>query len=214
MKSYRSVVIAVAAITIACDAVSAGETKDTAKAKGAPVTLQSVTLMPVGQQGAESTMPTDYLKIPFKTIAGHDSTLEAFKGKVVLVVNVASKCGHTPQYAGLEKLFETYKSKGLVVVGFPANNFGSQEPGTNDEIAKFCSTTYGVTFPMMSKVSVKGEDKHPLFVQLTEKSTIPGEIKWNFSKFLFDRTGKLVARFPSETEPSDPQLTSKIESLF
>ena len=214
MILYRIAVIAVAAITIACGAVSAGEAKDTAKPIGAPVTLQSVTLMPVGQQGAQSIMPTDYLKIPFKTITGHDSTLEAFNGKVVLVVNVASKCGHTPQYGGLEKLYEQYKAKGFVVIGFPANNFGSQEPGTNDEIAKFCSTTYGVTFPMMSKVSVKGEDKHPLFEQLTEKSTIPGEIKWNFSKFLFDRTGKLVARFPSETEPSDPQLTSKIESLF
>jgi glutathione peroxidase len=159
-------------------------------------------------------MNANYLNIPFKTISGHDSTLEAFKGKVVLIVNVASKCGHTPQYAGLEKLYEKYKAKGFVVIGFPANNFGSQEPGTNEEIAKFCSTTYGVTFPMMAKISVKGDDKHPLFVQLTEKSSIPGEIKWNFSKFLLDRTGKLAARFPSETEPSDPQLTSKIESLF
>ena len=159
-------------------------------------------------------MNANYLNIPFKTISGHDSTLEAFKGKVVLIVNVASKCGHTPQYAGLEKLYEKYKAKGFVVIGFPANNFGSQEPGTNEEIAKFCSTTYGVTFPMMAKISVKGDDKHPLFVQLTERSSIPGEIKWNFSKFLLDRTGKLAARFPSETEPSDPQLTSKIESLF
>jgi len=214
MKSYRSLVIALTAIVVSNSAITAGESKDTTKVKGSTLSLQAVTLTPAGQEGAPATMNANYLNIPFKTISGHDSTLEAFKGKVVLIVNVASKCGHTPQYAGLEKLYEKYKAKGFVVIGFPANNFGSQEPGTNEEIAKFCSTTYGVTFPMMAKISVKGDDKHPLFVQLTEKSSIPGEIKWNFSKFLLDRTGKLAARFPSETEPSDPQLTSKIESLF
>lgn len=214
MKSYRSALLALTAVILSIGVINAGESKDTVKIKGAPVTLQAVTLTPVAQQGVKPAMEANYLNIPFKTITGHDSTLEAFNGKVVLIVNVASKCGHTPQYAGLEKLYEKYKAKGFVIVGFPANNFGSQEPGTNEEIAKFCSTNYGVTFPMMAKVSVKGDDKHPLFVQLTEKSTIPGEIKWNFSKFLLDQSGKLVARFPSETEPSDPQLTSKIESLF
>lgn len=156
----------------------------------------------------------DYLKIPFKTISGNDSTLSAFKGKVVLLVNTASECGFTPQYEGLEKLYKEYKDKGLVVVGFPANNFGAQEPGTNEQIAKFCSTKYSVTFPMMAKVSVKGTDKHPLFQYLTEQSPIPGEIKWNFSKFLLDKDGKLVARYLSEITPQDSGLTSKIESLF
>ena len=157
---------------------------------------------------------SDYLSIPFKTTNGHDSTLAAFKGRVVLIVNTASECGYTPQYAGLEKLYETYKDKGLVVVGFPANNFGAQEPGTNEEIAKFCSTKYSVTFPMMAKVSVKGDDIHPLFKYLTEQSPITGEITWNFNKFLLDKSGRLVSRFPSKVEPLDPQLTSKIESLF
>ena len=155
-----------------------------------------------------------FTSIPFKTITGHNSSLADFAGKVLLVVNVASKCGFTPQYEGLEALYEKYKDQGLVIVGFPANNFGDQEPGTNEEIQTFCSTKYHVTFPMMSKVSVKGQDKHPLFAYLTEHSTIPGEIKWNFSKFLLDRSGKLVARFPSDVKPLDAQLTSKIESLF
>jgi glutathione peroxidase len=129
-------------------------------------------------------------------------------------VNTASECGYTPQYEGLEKLYEKYKDKGLVIVGFPANNFGGQEPGTNEEIAKFCSSKFSVTFPMMAKVSVKGDDKHALFTYLTEQSPIPGEIGWNFNKFLLDKDGKLIARYPSKVEPLDPQLTSKIESLF
>ncbi len=155
-----------------------------------------------------------FTTIPFKTISGSDSSLSDFPGKVLLIVNVASKCGFTPQYEGLQSLYEKYKEKGLVVIGFPANNFGAQEPGTDEEIQNFCSTNYHVTFPMMSKVSVKGKDKHPLFAYLTERSTIPGAIKWNFSKFLLDRHGRLVARFPSDIKPLDAQLTSKIESLF
>lgn len=163
----------------------------------------------------DPNMPAnDYRNFTFKTIAGNDSSLAAFKGKVVLLVNVASKCGFTPQYKDLEALYEKYKAKGLIVVGFPANNFGAQEPGTNAEILKFCSTNYSVTFPMMAKVSVKGDDKNPLFKYLTEQSPIPGEIKWNFSKFLLDKDGNLVARFPSEVTPLDPQLTAKIEALF
>jgi len=213
MRAHTGIILAVLMAAATCTADVAGQAADTTKVKGSPVTIQSASFTPAGRQGTQ-TMQPDYMNIPFKTISGHDSTLAAFKGKVILIVNVASKCGHTPQYAGLEKLYEQYKSKGLVLIGFPANNFGGQEPGTNEQIASFCKTTYGVTFPMMAKISVKGEDKHPLFVQLTEKSNIPGEIKWNFSKFLLDRSGKLVARFPSEVEPADPQLTSKIESLL
>jgi len=214
MKARTGIILAVLMAAATCTADVAGQAADTAKIKGSPVTIQSASFTPAGKQGDSKPMQPDYMNIPFKTISGHDSTLAAFKGKVILIVNVASKCGHTPQYAGLEKLYEQYKSKGLVLIGFPANNFGGQEPGTNEQIASFCKTTYGVTFPMMAKISVKGEDKHPLFVQLTEKSNIPGEIKWNFSKFLLDRSGKLVARFPSEVEPADPQLTSNIESLL
>ncbi|MFH2036029.1 MAG: glutathione peroxidase [Candidatus Zixiibacteriota bacterium] len=140
--------------------------------------------------------------------------LNDFKGKVILIVNVASQCGFTPQYADLEKLYLNYKDSGLVVVGFPANNFGGQEPGTNEEILSFCTTKFDVTFPMMAKVSVKGEDKHPLFIAMTEKSEFPGEIKWNFSKFLIGRNGKLVARFDSQVGPMSAEMTSAIEKLL
>jgi glutathione peroxidase len=156
----------------------------------------------------------NYLDIPFKTITGEETSLEAFKGKVVLLVNVASECGFTPQYEGLEALYKKFKDSGLVVVGFPANNFGGQEPGTNEEILKFCTSKFDVTFPMMSKISVKGKDKHPLYVYLTEQSNLPGEIQWNFNKFLLDREGHVVARYPSQTTPQDKELVSKIESLF
>ena len=156
----------------------------------------------------------DAMQIPFNTIDGKATNLDAYKGKVILIVNVASKCGHTPQYKGLEQLYETYKDKGFVILGFPANNFGNQEPGTNQEIEKFCTTTYNVTFPMMSKVSVLGNDIHPLFSYLTEKSSLPGPIKWNFSKFLVNKQGELAARFPSEVEPLDSNLVAKVEELL
>ena len=133
-----------------------------------------------------------------KTIDGSPESLSSFKGKTVLIVNVASKCGYTPQYAGLQKLYTKYKDRGFVILGFPANNFGAQEPGTNAEIKTFCSRTYNVTFPMFSKVSVKGEDRQPLYQFLTEQSpntSTHGDIKWNFTKFLVDRDGKIVARF-------------------
>jgi len=157
---------------------------------------------------------TSYLDCPFLTITGDTTSLADFGGKVVLVVNTASECGFTPQYAGLEELYRKYKDRGLVVVGFPANNFGGQEPGTNEEILNFCTTKFDVTFPMMSKVSVKGKDKHPLFVYLTEQSPLPGEIQWNFSKFLLDKNGRLVARYPSKVTPLDSELVSTVEDLL
>jgi glutathione peroxidase len=156
----------------------------------------------------------DVMQIPFNTIEGKATSLDAYKGKVILIVNVASKCGYTPQYKGLEQLFEKYKNKGFVILGFPANNFRNQEPGTDQEIQKFCTTTYNVTFPMMSKVSVVGNDMHPLFNYLTEKSPLPGPIKWNFSKFLVDKQGFLVSRYPSEVEPLDSNLVAKVEELL
>ena len=192
--------------------VVAGVTLSLAMAAGASNAPVTPSANP--KTGVEKPVTNDYLTISFKTIDNHDSTLSAFAGKVVLIVNVASKCGNTPQYKGLEQLYEKYKSSGLVVVGFPANNFGQQEPGTDAEIKTFCATKYAVTFPMMAKVSVKGDDIHPLFRWLTEKSPLPGEIKWNFSKFLLDKEGRLVARFPTEVEPLDTQITSKIDAAL
>jgi glutathione peroxidase len=151
------------------------------------------------------------------SIDGTAVPLSSFKGKVVLIVNVASRCGFTPQYTGLEALYEKYKDQGLVIVGFPANNFGAQEPGTNEEIKTFCKSKYSVTFPMMSKVSVKGSDTTPLYQYLIDKAQFPttgGEIKWNFTKFLVDRNGTVVARFEPAVTPEDPKVTSAIESTL
>jgi glutathione peroxidase len=147
------------------------------------------------------------------SIDGKPMPLADFKGKVILVVNVASRCGFTPQYSALESIYEKYKDQGFVILGFPANNFGSQEPGTNAEIKKFCSAKYNVTFPMYAKVSVKGDDQTPLYKYLTESAnpTVAGEIKWNFTKFLVDRNGRVVQRFEPETTPDSTQVTSAIE---
>ena len=151
------------------------------------------------------------------SIDGAATPLSSFKGKVVLLVNVASKCGFTPQYAGLEKLYEAYKDKGFVIVGVPANNFGKQEPGSNEEIKTFCSRNYNVTFPMMSKVSVKGEDTTPLYQYLTDKSASPttgGEIKWNFTKFLVDKKGNVINRFEPAVTPEAAELVKAVEAAL
>ena len=152
-----------------------------------------------------------------KSIDGQPVSLKDYNGKVVMLVNVARKCGFTPQYAGLEKLYEKYKDRGFVIVGVPANNFAQQEPGTNEEIKKFCSGKYNVTFPMMAKVSVLGEDETPLYRFLTDKSANPqvgGDIKWNFTKFLFDRNGKPVARFEPAVTPDSPEVQNAVESAL
>lgn len=146
------------------------------------------------------------------SIDGKPAPLSAFKGKVVLLVNVASKCGYTPQYSGLEALYQKYKDRGLVVVGIPANNFGGQEPGTNEEIATFCKRNYGVTFPMMSKVSVKGDDMAPLYRYLT--SAKGGDVKWNFTKFLVGKDGKVIQKFDSGVAPESAELTKAIEQAL
>lgn len=152
-----------------------------------------------------------------KSIEGQPAPLSVYKGKVVLLVNVASKCGYTPQYAGLQSLYEKYKDRGLVVVGVPANNFGGQEPGTNEEIKTFCSRNYNVTFPMMSKGSVKGDDADPLYRYLTDSATNPstaGDVKWNFTKFLVGKDGRVIARFDSKVAPDAPELTSAVEQAL
>ncbi len=151
------------------------------------------------------------------TIQGKPQSLGAYNDKVVLIVNVASKCGHTPQYEGLERIYRTYRERGFVILGFPANNFLGQEPGTNEEIAAFCSTKYNVTFPLFSKISVKGKDIHPLYAWLTSQEAHPdsgGPITWNFNKFLVDRTGRVVERFDTKVKPDDPRLVQAIERLL
>jgi len=151
------------------------------------------------------------------SIDGQPAPLAAYKGKVVLLVNVASKCGYTPQYTALEAIYEKYKDRGFVIVGVPANNFGSQEPGSNAEIKTFCSSKYHVTFPMMAKVSVKGSDITPLYQFLTDKSANPqtgGEIQWNFTKFLVGPDGRVIARFEPNVTPDSPEVTSAIEKAL
>lgn len=152
--------------------------------------------------------------IPFITNSGDTTSLEAFKGRVVLIVNTASECGHTPQYEGLEKLYEKYKERGFSVIALPANDFGQQEPGTDQQIREFCTTTYGVTFPLMAKISVKGETMHPLYKQLTSNEKTEGEIPWNFEKFLMDRDGNIAARFHYKTQPTSDEIVSLIEKLL
>ena len=169
--------------------------------------------------------------VPLKTINGEDSSLGDYAGKVLLIVNVASKCGLTPQYEGLEKLYEKYKDEGFEVLGFPANDFAGQEPGTDEEIQSFCTTNFGVGFPMFSKMSIVGEDKHPLYAALTKavpeatgegpmREKLAGygmtpnpkpEVLWNFEKFLIGRDGEAVARFAPDTAPDDAKLVSAIE---
>lgn len=157
-----------------------------------------------------------FYSFTLKTIQGSEQSLEIYKGKVVLVVNTASKCGYTPQYEGLQALYEQYKDQGFVVLGFPANNFMGQEPGTDEEILKFCTSKYNVSFPMFSKISVRGKDQHPLFTYLTkaENPDFTGDIKWNFEKFLISKDGKLLHRYRSSVKPESKELKAAIEEAL
>ncbi len=164
---------------------------------------------------AAATGGTTGLDTTMKRLDGGEQNLADYRGKVVLRVNVASKCGLTPQYDGLEALYRTYKDKGLVVLGFPANDFAGQEPGTDKDIADFCRSTYGVEFPMFSKITVKGDAMHPLYKELTSQpAPIGGEVKWNFQKYLLDRKGNVVAKFEPQVKPDDPALVKKVEELL
>ena len=161
-------------------------------------------------------MPTLH-DFTMKTIDGEQRSLGDFKGKVVLLVNVASKCGLTPQYTDLEKLHEDLASRGFSVVGFPCNQFAGQEPGTDADVKQFCSTTYGVTFPLFSKIDVNGASRAPLYTWLTEQNTKPegpGDIKWNFGKFVVDKQGKVVARFDPTVKPTAPEVLEVIETAL
>ncbi|PJZ46574.1 glutathione peroxidase [Leptospira brenneri] len=148
------------------------------------------------------------------SIQGKDVSLSEYKGHPVLVVNVASKCGYTPQYEGLEKIHQTYKDKGLKVVGFPSNDFGGQEPGSESQIAEFCKLNFGVSFDLMKKTKVLGGDKDPIYQFLTENAKDKGDVKWNFEKFLIDKNGNVVGRFPSGTKPESAELKQAIENLL
>jgi glutathione peroxidase len=188
----------------------------------------------MGKLEEDKIMGASIYDIPVRTLAGADSSLAGFKGKVLLVVNVASKCGLTKQYQGLEDLYEQYRDRGFVVAGFPANDFAGQEPGTNQEIQSFCTTNFGVDFPMFDKITVVGPAKHPLYEALIEAqpkatsvSDVPWseklkgygiapnpepELLWNFEKFLVSRSGQVVRRFAPDTEPDAPALTAAIEA--
>lgn len=157
----------------------------------------------------------DVLGFKVNRIDGTPENLEIYRGRVVLIVNTASQCGYTPQYTGLERLYREKKDRGFVVLGFPADNFGGQEPGTNEEIARFCSGKYNVTFPMFEKISVAGADAHPLYKKLAEAAgALGGEPKWNFTKYLVDRAGRVAGRYDSKIKPDDPQLTARIDELL
>jgi glutathione peroxidase len=153
--------------------------------------------------------------IPVKDIDGKETSLKAYQGKVLLIVNVASKCGYTKQYKALEAIYEKYKDKGFVVLAFPCNQFKRQEPGTNEQIKQFCSDSYGVTFPLFDKIEVNGPNRHPLYVALAGPgSPFPGDIKWNFGKFLISRDGKILKRFEPATVPDAPDVVAAIEAAL
>jgi glutathione peroxidase len=172
--------------------------------------LSALALMQVGALAADSIYP-----IEVKDIDGKATLLKAYKGKVLLVVNVASKCGLTPQYKGLEALHQQYKERGFSVLAFPCNQFGGQEPGTNEQINEFCSSNYQVSFPLFDKLEVNGANRHPLYVALAGKdAAFPGDIKWNFGKFLVGRDGKILKRFEPQIKPESSEVKAAIEAAL
>jgi glutathione peroxidase len=182
--------------------------------------LASLTALGIFLKGSpENPEPqaASVLEFTMKNIDGKEVSLSAYKGKVLLIVNVASKCGNTPQYSGLEEMYKKYADRGFAILGFPANNFLWQEPGTDEEIKEFCTTKYNVTFDMFSKISVKGSDQHPLYKFLTSKDTNPefaGDVKWNFQKYLVDRNGKVIGKFSPGLNPLSEELTGAIEAAL
>lgn len=181
------------------------------------ICLASTALIAASASG-ESEESANMKPLPdfeLKRLDGKKDSLGAYRGQVLLIVNVASQCGYTPQYEGLQALFERYRDRGFSVLGFPSNDFGKQEPGSDQEIAKFCRANYGVEFPMFTKSKVLGEQAHPLYRELASRpAPIGGDVTWNFEKYLVDREGRAVARFDPETKPEDPRLTKRIEELL
>lgn len=178
-----------------------------------PLATMLLVLAPAAAGGPapERKAPMSLYDFSLDTLAGKPQALSAYRGKVVLAVNVASACGYTPQYAGLEKLYQRYRDQGLVVLGFPCNQFGGQEPGTPAEIQAFCSTTYGVTFPLFAKLDVKGPHQAPVYQFLTKGF---GEPQWNFHKYLVGRDGRVLQAFPSKVAPESPELTAALEAAL
>jgi glutathione peroxidase len=169
----------------------------------------------LGAAAVRSDVPAQVLDFKMRSLQGAERDLAEFRGDVVLIVNVASRCGLTPQYRGLQQLFDRYRERGFVVLGFPANDFRGQEPGTDAEIREFCKANYGVTFPMFSKIQVTGKEIHPLYARLTSQPVpLGGPVQWNFQKYLVDRGGNVVARFEPRTEPLDPALVARLETLL
>ena len=162
----------------------------------------------------QETKPVSLYTVPVKTITGEQKTLAEYQGKALLIVNTASECGYTPQYKGLEALYQQYRARGFEVLAFPSNQFGGQEPGSDAQIKTFCETKYKTTFPLFSKVDVKGEGAHPLYRLLTTTKGLEGDIKWNFNKFLVAPDGTVAARFDSKVEPTAPELTQKLEAVL
>lgn len=176
-----------------------------------------IALFAIGTLSAQETkkkMDAPIYGFTMKTIEGKDKSLADYKGKVLMIVNTASFCGNTPQYKQLEALNKKYKDQGLAIIGFPANNFGKQEPGNDGDIKTFCEKNYGVTFDMFSKISVKGDDIHPLYKYLTTETGFNDEIDWNFAKYLVDKHGKIVARFKASMKPDEKEIVAKIDELL
>ena len=187
-------------------------------ADDAPATSQPPATAPAQTTTAQNpvTQPasSSIYDIPIKDITGKDASLAPYKGQVLLIVNVASKCGFTPQYKGLEAVYEKYKDKGLVILGFPCNQFNKQEPGTDADIEQFCTSKFGVTFPMFDKIEVNGDNRHALYTQLASAPGFPGKITWNFNKFLIGRDGTIIKWYDSKVTPDSAELTQAIEAAL
>lgn len=183
------------------------------------IAIWSLAVLLAPAQGAasepEAPAPDSILELQARRLTGSVEPLERYRGQVLLVVNTASRCGLTPQYAGLQKLYERYRERGFSILGFPSNDFGNQEPGSDAEIGAFCRSNYGVEFPMFSKVRVSGKDIHPVYAYLTSlPDPVGGPVQWNFQKYLVDRRGNAVARFTPSVSPSDSELMARIEQLL
>ncbi len=209
-SNFSLALVAALAILVGCNP---GYSSDSSIAEAKSADL--VSGAPAGQgKPARDGMPTNSTKLydfTLDDIDGKPVSLGQFQGKVLLLVNTASFCGNTPQYGGLQTLYDRYREQGLEILAFPANNFGRQEPGTSEEIKTFCYTKYSLTFPLFHKISVKGSDKHPLYHYLTEQSPFPGEVEWNFQKYLVDRSGQVVARYAPRTKPLSDEIVRDIE---
>jgi glutathione peroxidase len=211
--------IVLSVILIAC-AAACSSRASSASTSPAPASATETKPFPASETpaaaGATPSEGAPVIDHQVQTLQGETIKLDQFRGKALLIVNTASECGYTPQYEGLQKIYDKYQARGLVVIGFPSNDFGAQEPGSAEDIATFCKKNYGVTFPIMAKVHAKGPEIAPVYKTLTQDTPegIKGDVKWNFTKFLVDPTGKIVARFEPKVTPESPELTGAIENVL